>query len=100
VSHWLVILEKGEDYDIEHESDCPQIDILNGPDGELIKDHNCLIGWLVREAGLELLHGALEDSWRSLSVGRYEIEGWTAHYPSTPNGPEEWDAGIYLVENG
>jgi hypothetical protein len=92
VSHWLVIHEQGEDYTIEHDADCPQEKGWDGPDGEPIMMHTCLLGALVHEAGIDHL------DWRSLPVGRYEIEAWAEHYPSTPYRPAEWDAGINLVE--
>lgn len=98
MSHYLVIHEQGEDYDIEHEPGCPtEIGWLD-PFGAPITYHTCLVGALINEAGLDILDNAPEDSWRLLPEGRYEIEGWTHHTPSLPtNGGEEWDAGLTLV---
>jgi hypothetical protein len=94
VSHWLVINEQGEDYDIEHESECQQIKEFTGPDGLPIMGYNCLIGWMIRDGGLEMLDG----DWRELPEGRYEIEGWTQKYGAIPGfRADEWDAGISLV---
>jgi hypothetical protein len=101
VSHWLVILEPGEDYEIEHEPECPTEVYVIDPraGGGEVRIHTCLVGALLHEAGLEVLDGAPGEDWRKLSAGRYEIEGWTQRSPSGPWGPEEWDAGIMIVES-
>lgn len=93
MNHWLVINEQGEDYDIEHPPECPQKKGWDGPDGEPIMIHICLLGALVHEAGVDDL------DWRSLSIGRYEIEAWSQHYASTPWGAEEWEAGISFIDS-
>lgn len=97
MSHYLVIHEQGKDYDIEHPEDCPQETFWLDPEGEPIKSHTCLVGALVHDAGLDLLDNVPQDSWENLPEGRYEIEGWTQHYVSTPYRHEEWDAGLRLV---
>jgi hypothetical protein len=100
MTHWLVIEEQGEDYTIEHEPDCPQEKGWEGPGGEPIMFHTCLLGALITDAGLDTLENAPDDSWKNLPAGRYEIKAWAQHYPSTPVSGEEWDAGIALVIEG
>lgn len=95
--HYLIILEQGEEYEIEHHPDCPMETYWIDPEGEGIKSHSCVLGQIVHDAGLDPLDNAPDDSWANLPPGRYVVEAWTQHYPSTPYHGEEWDAGLTLV---
>lgn len=62
----------------------------------------CGVGLMIQDAGF--LDAIGVTSWgpglnhvtEHLAPGKYELEVWTRHYPSTPNGPEEWDSGMYV----
>lgn len=95
--HYLIILEQGEDFEIEHPDDCPMETYWIDPEDQEIKCHTCTLGQIVHDAGLDPLDNAPGDSWENLPVGRYVIEAWTQRYPSTPYRYEEWDAGLTLV---
>lgn len=94
MSHWLVVHEQGEDYDIEHEENCPTEKWMDDLNGVPIKFHTCLIGALINDLGLD----ALDIDWYQLLPGRYEIEGWSEKHGAIPGIRDvEWSAGIQLV---
>lgn len=108
--HFLVITGEGDekDFELEHDAACPKEVVTDtdlGGQGTSYFEYTCLVGGLVRDMGIDFLEGTPAragevDAWRSLPPGRYELEGWTQHYPATPmNGGEEWDAGLRLVED-
>lgn len=90
--HWLVILEPGIDYEIEHLPDCPTEAQWIDPGGHPIEDFTCIVGNLISSTGLD--DNGVE--WRELPAGRYPLTGWATYQPSTPMGPEEWDAGLEI----
>jgi hypothetical protein len=114
--HWLIITNTTEDtgqdgyeeeleWEIEHSPDCPREAVFYRANETLnfeeeIVDHmRCAVGQEIEHNGidgLEFVTGTGEG-WRELEPGRYEIEYWSQRYPSTPNGPEEWDGGLRFV---
>jgi hypothetical protein len=75
-------------YEIEHGA-CPW------------RGDDCLVEEHVREMGL---HQALFGVWdkgegdnRLVTERVYRVRGWVSKTPATPNGPEEYDAGIEQV---
>jgi len=65
------------------------------------RGEECIVEGIVGDLGL---HAALFGVWdRGEGENRiqervYRVRGWVSKTPATPNGPEEWDAGIELVD--
>ena len=65
--------------------------------------HECGVGLMIQDAGFLDAIGVttwgpgLTHVTEHLAPGRYGVEVWTQHHPSTPNGPEEWDSGVYVT---
>jgi hypothetical protein len=95
--HVLVILEQGEDYEVEHDPHCATVHRWTYPNGQKIMDYNCLVAAAL-EAGWEYASCDPDtEGWKHLPVGRYVLTGWTEHTPSLPtNGGEEWDYGAHI----
>lgn len=102
--HWLVIHEKGEDYTIEHEDGCTQIEMYDenpfDPGSGPIMDWDCLIGRIVRAEGIDdHLTDIYGRGWKDLEPGRYEIKSWENTYSGGYSHYEEYEAGIEFVGN-
>lgn len=101
--HWLVILEKGVDWEIEHEDDCPWIELYaSGPlnDGPVL-ERDCLVGRVVVATGIDdHLTDIYGKGWRDLEPGRYEIRAWTYRSIGAFGSYEGEEAGIEFVDAG
>lgn len=102
--HFLVILEKGEDWEIEHDDSCPKVQLYEGdPLGigqEAVEDWDCLIGRIVRWEGIDdhLTGWNGEPTWRDLEPGKYEIKAWTHRSTGAYGSYEGEEAGLEFVD--
>jgi len=92
VSHFLVILEPGEDYEIEHEPNCAQIETYELPEGGHIMEWDCLVGRMVSYAGLE--DNGIE--WKGMAKGRYEIAAYE-HPASGMGWYDDYESWLEVV---
>jgi hypothetical protein len=61
------------------------------------RGEDCLVESMIRDLGIR---GALLGVWskvETVELRSYRVRGWVTKYPATPNGPEEYDAGIEVV---
>ena len=98
--HFLVILEKGEDWEIKHPDDCPMIKAWDGLDGEPIMVHDCLVGKIAEQTGIddEFTEWQGRWSWRDLPEGKYEITAWEHTYSNFYGSGGEYEAGLEFVD--
>lgn len=109
--HTLKVTLNGDDveYSIKHPG-CEAYDTQawiidqDGHDYEAMayesKSFECAIGWEIQNVGFLDMLGV--TSWgpelvhvtEHLEPGLYTLTPWSVTYPSTPNGPEEYDAGV------
>jgi hypothetical protein len=62
------------------------------------RGEDCLVEAIVTDIGL---HAALFGVWdvdNRLQPSDYRVQGWASTSPATPNGPEEYDAGIEWLD--
>ena len=59
----------------------------------------CIVEEIVGEIGLHQAMFGVWDKDHRLEVRDYRVRGWTSYSPATPNGPEEYDAGIEEVDD-
>jgi hypothetical protein len=74
------------DYRIDH-GECTQ------------RAEECIVESIVTDIGV---HAALFGVWdkdNRLTARDYRVQGWASVSPATPNGPEEYDAGIEWVDD-
>lgn len=94
MSHWLVITVQGEEWEVEHEEECPTEVWTTDPLGNEITFHSCNVGIEIQNAGLDSL-----PDWKDLPEGRYPLSHHVEHTPSLPtNDGEEWDAWLEVGE--
>lgn len=95
--HFLVILEKGEDWEIEHPDGCAQIKVYDAdpfhPEAGPIMVHDCLVGRIVMTTGIDD-----EFEWKDLEPGKYEIDAWEHHSTNFHSMFGEYEAGLEFVD--
>lgn len=115
-AHLLTVTHDSEvvEYQLEHLPTCKAFDTrayLLAEDGHTVEAHaygsssyECALGLQIDDGGFLDVIGVtswgpgLKHVTEHLKDGQYEVEAWVRHYPSTPNGPEEWDAGVYVTK--
>lgn len=99
--HRLVVGEVDADtghreWEVEHD-DCPYSVDTGDPQVFAYRSRwwRCTVGEMVADGDYVFGgHEAIDQ----LMPGSYEIVPWFSYQPSTPNGPEEWDSGIDIVD--
>ena len=61
------------------------------------RGEECIVEGTVTELGLHQAVFGVWDKDNRLEAKTYRFRGWVSKSPATPNGPEEWDAGIEEV---
>jgi hypothetical protein len=63
------------------------------------RGEECIVEGSIRELGMHQAMFGVWDKDNRLEAKTYRLRGWVSKSPATPNGPEEWDAGIEPVED-
>jgi hypothetical protein len=64
-----------------------------------LRGDECTVEGIVTDIGLHQSIFGVWDTTHRLETKAYRVRGWVGHSPATPNGPEEWDAGIEEVDD-
>lgn len=94
------------EYDLKHPGcvgyTTHNFEIASGDDHTwMSRSFDCGVANMIDDGGFLSAIGV--EGWRDgattiehLAPGDYVVEYWSRRYPSTPNGPEEWDTGLYV----
>ena len=64
-----------------------------------LRGEECIVEGIVTDIGLHQSLFGVWDTEHRLETKIYRVRGWASVSPATPNGPEEYDAGIEEIND-